>query len=104
MSSVQAQALALMLKGAAPQAVPTHPMMVRVPYDLLASLDVMRERSGKSRNEMACQVLGVGVAEVVAAMDAEDAFHFVERRDELELGYRIEDQESRDQNDVSEEG
>ena len=66
-------------------------MMVRVPYSVLAAIDVMKQRSGKSRTEMACQLLAIGIDEVVAAMDAEDAFLFAEERDALTGEFHAED-------------
>lgn len=93
MSTPLSKQLAFAVKGEPlpPQQVRLHSLNTRVPYRLLASIDIMCQRSGKSRNAVCNDLLAIGVAEVLSHFDAEEMAEFQSIQDETVHGYLAED-------------
>lgn len=86
--------LAAAIKGdpPPPEQLRLHSLNTRVPYGLLASIDVMCQRSGKSRNAICNDLLTIGIDQVLSHFDLEDRAEFQSVRDELVSGYIMEDE------------
>ena len=85
--------LAFAVKGEPlpPENVRLHSLNTRVPYRLLASIDIMCQRSGKSRNAICNDLLAIGVAEVLSHFDDEEKADFQSIQEETVHGYLVED-------------
>lgn len=98
MSTTLSKNLAATIRGEPPpvESVRLHALNTRVPYGLLASIDVMCQRSGKSRNAICNELLSIGVAEVLSHFDSEHSADFQTARDDLIHGYMSEDEHHSD--------
>lgn len=94
MSTTLSEHLAAAIRGepSPVESVRLHSLNTRVPYGLLASIDVMCQRSGKSRNAICNELLSIGVDEVLSHFDPEDRAEFQSARDEQVHGYISEDE------------
>lgn len=62
---------------------PVQNVMVRMPLQTLATLDVMRARADKSRGAMCVHLVEVALAEVSKYIDPEDLYQIQEEADAL---------------------
>ena len=62
---------------------PVQNVMVRMPINMLATLDAMRERASKSRSAMCVHLIEVALAEVSKHIDPEDLFEIQSEADDI---------------------
>ncbi len=62
---------------------PVQNVMVRMPIDMLSTLDAMRGRTNKSRSAMCVHLVEVALAEVSKHIEPEDLFEIQEEATEL---------------------
>jgi hypothetical protein len=87
MATSLSKTLASVVKGDPPEVVRVHSLNIRVPLGLLADIDVMCQRSGRSRNAICNELLAIGIADVLSHFEPEDRAAFQHSRDDLVHGY-----------------